>query len=513
MNTQLEGLELDNRDLTIVIQELRATLGKMELALGAIDEAIVWTGKEGIIQWCNTTFDRLVNRNHFTILGSSLPTVLPLAKLGTTLLEIEHPVYKILSQEFSTSEYEFPQGENTLILEIAGSFVELQNGDRTAVLTIRDVTERKRMEEALISANQAMSNYLQEVDKVINAVTAVENNTFQPESLSFVADRQDKLGHLARVVTQMVLQLKAREQELTVTKEQLEAILNTVPGSISWIDSEGLYVGVNRYLAEKLNLSQEAIVGKKLGFLQNNDRNERRDKFSNFLHQFIDSNENSASVIIDFEVNQEKRYYLIAAQKYQQGSYTVSVGIDITAHKKAEEALRIAEENYRSIFENALEGIFQSSPEGRFINVNPALAKIYGYDSPAEMIASITNIGEQLYVDPEKRAEFRNLLEKQESIKNFEYRCYCKDRRIVWIEIDARAVRDSSGKLLYYEGIVKDITQRKRREDDLRRQLEELKIEIDQNKREKEVAILTESTYFHEIQQEIAQVNLDDFWG
>jgi PAS domain S-box-containing protein len=186
---------------------------------------------------------------------------------------------------------------------------------------------------------------------------------------------------------------------------------------------------------------------------------------------------------------------------------------DITDRKQAEESLRIAEENYRSIFENALEGIFQSSPEGWFIRANPALARMYGYDSPAEMMKSITNIGEQLYVDPEKRSEFRHLLEKQDAVKGFEYRCYCKDGSIIWIQIDARAVRDSSGNLLYYEGIVQDITERKRREDELRRQLEELKIEIDQKKREKEVAMLTESTYFQEVQQEIAEVNLDEFWS
>ncbi|XPM54834.2 MAG: PAS domain-containing protein [Leptolyngbya sp. IPPAS B-1204] len=186
---------------------------------------------------------------------------------------------------------------------------------------------------------------------------------------------------------------------------------------------------------------------------------------------------------------------------------------DITDRKRAEEALRIAEENYRSIFENALEGIFQSSPGGQFINANSALAKIYGYDSPAEMMASITNIGEQLYVDPEKRAEFRKLLEQQDAVKDFQYRCYCKDGSIIWIQIDARAVKDNDGRVLYYEGIVQDITERKRREDELRRQLEELKIEIDQKKREKEVATLTESSYFQEVQQEMAEVNLDEFWS
>ena len=177
------------------------------------------------------------------------------------------------------------------------------------------------------------------------------------------------------------------------------------------------------------------------------------------------------------------------------------------------EALRIAEENYRSIFENALEGIFQSSPEGRFINVNPALANIYGYNSPQEMLDSITNIGTQLYVDPERRADFQEKINQQDSISGFQYQCYCKDGSIIWTQIHARIVRASSGQVLYYEGIVQDITERKRREDELKRQLAELKIEIDQQQRQEEVATLTASSYFQEVQQEIAEVDLDEFWS
>ncbi|MCT7990832.1 PAS domain S-box protein [Laspinema olomoucense] len=507
MSNPLENLELGSRDLAVVIKELRATLGKMELALGSIDEAIVWTGEDGLIQWCNTTFDRLVNRSHLSVLGCPLSTLVPLTQGGIPLLETEYPVEQVLSQKFEKGEYEFHQGGSLLILEIAGSFVELKNGDRTAVLTIRDVTERKAMEEALISANREMSIYFQEVDRVIQAAISVENNSFQPQSLDVVASRPDELGRLARVFTQMVLQLKAREQELAEAKEQLEAVLNAVPGSISWVDSGGLFVGVNRHLAENFNLSQEAFIGREVGFLQENA------KLASFLGEFISSKEAAASCILDFNINEEQRHYLIACQKYQQGSATVSVGIDITDRKRAEESLRIAEENYRSIFENALEGIFQSSPEGRFITVNPALAKIYGYDSPNEMIESITNIGGQLYVDAEKRSEFKELAKQQGAVKNFQYRSYCKDGRIIWIQIDARIVKDSSGKTLYYEGIVQDITEQKRREEQLKQQLAELKIEIDHQKREKDVAMLTESSYFQEVKQEMSEVNLDEFWG
>lgn len=177
------------------------------------------------------------------------------------------------------------------------------------------------------------------------------------------------------------------------------------------------------------------------------------------------------------------------------------------------EALRIAEENYRSIFENALEGIFQSSPKGRFINVNPALATIYGYDSPQEMIDSITDIGSQLYVDPERRADFQSKIDQQDSVAGFQYQCYCKDGSIIWTQIHARTVRASDGQVLYYEGIVQNITERKRREDELKRQLAELKIEIDQQQRQEEVATLTTSSYFQEVQEEIAEVDLDEFWS
>uniref|UniRef100_B8HKF9 histidine kinase n=1 Tax=Cyanothece sp. (strain PCC 7425 / ATCC 29141) TaxID=395961 RepID=B8HKF9_CYAP4 len=193
--------------------------------------------------------------------------------------------------------------------------------------------------------------------------------------------------------------------------------------------------------------------------------------------------------------------------------YLDGVIFDVTERKQAEEALRIAEENYRSIFENALEGIFQSSPAGRYINVNPALAAIYGYSSPAEMITSITNIEEQLYVDPEKRLEFQQLLSAQGTAQDFEYRSYCKDGSVIWVQVDARVVRDNEGNLLYYEGIVQDISEQKLREEALKRQLEELRIEIDQKKREQDVALLTQDSYFQELQAEIAQVNLDEFWS
>jgi PAS domain S-box-containing protein len=185
---------------------------------------------------------------------------------------------------------------------------------------------------------------------------------------------------------------------------------------------------------------------------------------------------------------------------------------DITHRKRAEVALRIAEENYRSIYENALEGIFQSSLEGQFISVNPAMAEIYGYGSPQELMASIQDIRTQVYVDPEDEKTFTAELEQHGEVIGFEYRIYRRDRSIIWVRENTRAVVDDSGKILYYEGILQDITERKRIEAELRRQVEELQIEIDHQKREQDVASITQSGYFQEIQAAIAQVDLDEFW-
>ncbi len=129
--------------------------------------------------------------------------------------------------------------------------------------------------------------------------------------------------------------------------------------------------------------------------------------------------------------------------------------------KQTEEALRIAEEKYHSIVENAVEGIFQTSPDGRFLSANLALAKIYGYNSPKDLIESIEDVSQQVYVDSNRRQEFLALMEADNEVKEFESLVYRKDSQLIWISENTRAVRDSQGRLLYYEGTVSDITERK----------------------------------------------------
>jgi PAS domain S-box-containing protein len=134
------------------------------------------------------------------------------------------------------------------------------------------------------------------------------------------------------------------------------------------------------------------------------------------------------------------------------------------------ESLREAEAKYRSIVENATEGIFQTTPEGRFRTANPALAHMLGYQTPEELLAGVTDLERQLYVRAEKRQEFKRLLETQDSVRAFEFEHYRKDGSIIWVSINGHAVRDISGTLQYYEGTIHDITERKWVENLLRRQ-------------------------------------------
>ncbi|HYR59606.1 MAG TPA: PAS domain S-box protein, partial [Chthoniobacteraceae bacterium] len=141
---------------------------------------------------------------------------------------------------------------------------------------------------------------------------------------------------------------------------------------------------------------------------------------------------------------------------------------NLAQRERAEAALELTEQKYRSIFENAVEGIFITTPRGRYLSANPALAQMYGYDSPEEFIREITDIGRQVYVDPERRQEFVKLMRTQGSVRDFESQVRRRDGRTIWISENARQVRDeATSKLLYYEGTVQDITGRKRAADEL----------------------------------------------
>ena len=137
---------------------------------------------------------------------------------------------------------------------------------------------------------------------------------------------------------------------------------------------------------------------------------------------------------------------------------------DISERMAVDDMMREAVRRYESLFENATEGIFQTTPDGHYLSANPALAHIYGHTTPDELITHLHDIEHQLYVQPERRTEFVRLMQVQGTVRNFESRVYRRDGSIIWISENARAVKDSQGAVQFYEGTVVDITERREHE-------------------------------------------------
>ncbi len=301
--------------------------------------------------------------------------------------------------------------------------------------------------------------------------------------------------------------LEQKNQDLQKSEARNQAFLNAIPDLILRISQDGIYLDVVDAKNMALLVSSHDRLGKRV---QDVLPPELATQYMQHIQRAIATGE-PQSFEYNLMVQDTQRDY--EARVVNNGSdEAILIVRDITDRKRAEAALRLAEENYRSIVENALQGIFQSTPDGHYISVNSAMARMNGYNSPDEMIASVREIGSQIYVDPSCRDDFKQLIAQQDRVQGLEYQVYRADGSIMWVEECTRAVRDTDGRLLYYEGIVEDITDRKHKEAELKRQLTELQIEIDQQKRAREVAKITQSNYFQELKAEAEVLQTDTFW-
>ena len=267
------------------------------------------------------------------------------------------------------------------------------------------------------------------------------------------------------VIYEDITELKQAEIALTESENKFKGL---VEGSIAgvYIIQGGMFKYVNQRFAEIHGYTVEEMVGKlgvketmlpdDLPIVEENIRKRISDK-TEVVHYAIRAVRKDKKII---------HVEIYGTHMMYQGKQAVmGTLLDITERKRAEDALKRAEEKYRNIFENAMVGIYQSTPEGRYLSVNPAMARIFGYSSPEEMIKTITNTRLQTYVNPDDRIRFTKLLESGEVVGGFEIQRYRKDKGKFWVSINSRAVFDESGKVLYYEGIAEDVTERKKAEE------------------------------------------------
>ncbi len=152
----------------------------------------------------------------------------------------------------------------------------------------------------------------------------------------------------------------------------------------------------------------------------------------------------------------------------------------IAKQRQAEKQLAESEKLYRGIFQNALEGIYQSSSDGKFIGANPTMARILGYGSPEDLIEGIIDISEQIFVSKDKRAEFLTILNEKNSVENFECQFYRKDNTIIWVSNHATAIKNDDGRIIRIEGLLEDISERKRAEDAIQNAYTNLERRVDE---------------------------------
>jgi PAS domain S-box-containing protein len=162
-----------------------------------------------------------------------------------------------------------------------------------------------------------------------------------------------------------------------------------------------------------------------------------------------------------------RKYLDVTAFRPRPGHFA-AVFEDITQRIKARQALEDAERKYRSIFEHAMEGIFQVSEDGGMLTANPAMARLLGYESVEEFTREVRNIEQHLYIDPHHPSGFIPLLRQQGAISDFETLMRRRDGTVIWVIGSAYAVRDDNGRVLFYEGTLRDITEHKRVEEALR---------------------------------------------
>ncbi|OPY65793.1 MAG: putative diguanylate cyclase YegE [Syntrophorhabdaceae bacterium PtaU1.Bin034] len=273
------------------------------------------------------------------------------------------------------------------------------------------------------------------------------------------AERQLKAyqEHLEKLVEERTEELrKSEEKYRNIFENAVEGMFQTTP--------DGGFLNANPALASMYGFDNPQQLIESISdvrtqlYLYPETRNElmaiieRHGLARNFEHQTRAKDGTIKWASLNCQIVRDKSGKIL----YYEGTIQ-----DITERKQAEQALREAEEKYRNIFLNATEGIFQVTPDGRPLSLNPAFARIHGYDSPEDLMSHITNIKE-IHVDLDRRDEFIKLLETQGYVYNFEFRMYRKDGSIIWISVNARVVRDENGKMLHRQGTVQDITERKR---------------------------------------------------
>jgi diguanylate cyclase (GGDEF)-like protein/PAS domain S-box-containing protein len=329
-----------------------------------------------------------------------------------------------------------------------------------------DYAKARRLESLLIFLAMAVALAIAVFATRYTTREIATRTDAQREVSKLNANLEERVMDRTRELTDANKQLASEFEERRQAEERHRlqaAALAAAANAIVITDHEGKIVWVNRAFTGMTGYSEEDVLGKNARVLKSG---EQSDSYYANLWSTI-----SSGTVWQGEIVNRRKDGSIYTEEMTitpvtgdadnlANRYFIAMKQDITERKQIERALRQAEEKYRAIFEDAIVGIFRSTPGGRYIDVNPAMARMLGYDSPGELVANITDISRQVYVDPKRREELKQLLREQGTVKNFEYAVYRKDGTKLWFSENMRAISED-GVEVAYEGTNEDITDRK----------------------------------------------------
>lgn len=258
-------------------------------------------------------------------------------------------------------------------------------------------------------------------------------------------------------------QFSAQQLRLGNEREMLRTLIDNIPDFLYVKDAESRFVVVNLHLARAAGVeTPDAMLGKtEFDFFPKEIAAKSYADEQSLMqsgHPILKDEQKSVDRVGELTYVLTTKVPLHDSNGRVTG--IVGVGHDISDRKMSEDAVREADRKYRGIFDEAIVGIFQSTPNGRFTSVNPALARMFGYDSQEQMVTSVTDVRPPVYVDTHRQQEYLLAMDSVGSTQSFECEVFRKDQTKMWISISARAVRRND-RVIRYEGMSEEITDRK----------------------------------------------------
>ncbi len=271
-----------------------------------------------------------------------------------------------------------------------------------------------------------------------------------------------------------ISELEKSEAELLRNKIIFQGLFEFAPDAIVVVNGEGRILQANAQAEKMFGYAREELLDKPVEVLIPGRFRKRHEE--HMKNYFLKPRIRLLGVELElYALRKDGTEFpvdiALGPIETKEGIVVLGIVRDITEHMRMEEALRAGELKYRSIFENAVEGIFQTSIDGRILAVNPALAHMLGYETPEEIIKSVGD-ARKLYVEPGRRLQLLRTLRAEGLVTDFEAQAKRRDGSIIWVLINARAMRDFSGNVAGVEGTVMDITTRKRAERNFERLIE-----------------------------------------